>query len=158
METLTIDVLIFYTALIFVGFFIACLELAFQYFMMPNMILYPWAVLLSRISRKNEIFRHLMRPFGRCRYCNCTWISVYCYFILFGYNIQILFLVGISFFFLKILSATSAFVNINAIKVDEVEGVKYAIDTPWQAMMKSYVILGLFEIIICAIPIIFHLF
>lgn len=141
METTT---LIFYASLIFIGFFVASLELAFQYFMMPNMILYPWAVLLSKISRINEPLRHLMRPMGRCRYCNATWIAMYAYFFLFGHDLSVLFLIGTTFFWLKVLSELKPFAEIDGTKVDEVRGITYATATPWQAMLKSYVILGAF--------------
>lgn len=152
------ETIIFYTELIFVGFFIAGLELAFQYFMMQNMILYPYAVLLSRISRINEPLRHLMRPLGRCRYCNATWVAIYAYFILYGYNIKVLFLISIVFLWLKILSELNPFKNIDGVKVDEIEQVTFGGETPWQSMMISYLILGSFYALIYLSPIIIKFF
>jgi hypothetical protein len=154
METITATTLIFYASLIFIGLFVAGLELAFQWFLMPNMIMYPYAVFLSNLSKKNEIWRHLTRPLGRCRYCNATWIAIYTFFILYGHDIRVLFLIGTTFIWLKIFSAMPAFADIDGNKVDDVRGVTYATATPWQAMMKSYAVLGSFYALVYLIPIV----
>lgn len=153
------ELLELFLQLIVIAFFVACLEMAFQYFMHPNMILYPYAVLLSWIAQKGEIWRHLMRPLGRCRYCNGIWISFYVFKALFPYLIiqkfiVVLLVFGLTAFFIRILS-TYLFPEIDpAGKVDEARQVVFAhANTPYQAMLKSYAILGSFYALVFGLPV-----
>jgi hypothetical protein len=140
METLTFQ---FFGQLVVLAFLVACLEMAFQYFMMPNMILYPYAVLLAHFARKNGAFRHLARPLGRCKYCNSIWIGFYVFYYFFGYSITVLLLFGLIFLFVRLLS-DYVFQNVDGIMVDSVYGFEYPKDSTWQDMMKAYVVLGIF--------------
>jgi hypothetical protein len=133
------------TVMFALGFFSSCLAMVFQWFMMPNMILFPWAVLLAKGSRINEVWRHLMRPLGRCRYCNGTWISIYVYKHFFGFNIEVLFIIAATWFWIMIIS------DYIFTKVDPNEAVEkiyhfeeFKRPTPVIPMLKSYIILGAF--------------
>lgn len=149
---------------------VASLEMTFQYYMQPNMILYPYSVLLSWISAKGEVWRHLMRPLGRCRYCNGVWIFIYSYTYLTRYELIpklqfiptiIVVLLGIGLLSVLItILGKYVFPDVDAAgKTDEERKVSYMIElrdeetllpkmvmknTPWQAMLKSYVLLGIF--------------
>jgi hypothetical protein len=141
METFAIT---FFFEVLALAFMVACLEMTFQMFMQKNMILYPWAVLLANIAKHNEVLRHLMRPMGRCRYCNSIWISFYVYVYFFGYNISVLLMFGLTTLFVKLLS-DYVFKDVDAnTGVDERYKIVYKQDTPWLAMMKSYGVLGAF--------------
>jgi hypothetical protein len=131
-----------------ISFITACLAMMFQVFQQPNMIAYPWAVLLMRISQKGEIWRHLMRPFGRCRYCNGVWITIYAYKYVFGFNLLILFAMGLNFFFVWVLDHYVIKDIDPNLKVEAIYKVQFGPPTPWQAMMKSYAILGTFYALI----------
>ena len=154
METLTFT---FIGQLFFLAFAIACLEMMFQYFMSKNMILYPWAVLLAKISHSNGVLRHLMRPMGRCRYCNAIWIAFYVFVYFFGYSITVLLLFGLVTLFVRLLS-TYVFADVDSVTpVDEFYGYKYPADTTWQQMMKGYAILGTFYLFMyVVVPLIIH--
>ena len=126
---------------------VACLEMTFQMFMQPNMILYPYSVLLSAIARKGEVWRHLMRPLGRCRYCNAIWIMIYAYKYFFGFDVIILLAFGLTTLFVKLLTSY-IFPDVDAAsKTDEARGISYIIDTPHGAMLLSYIILGGFYVV-----------
>jgi hypothetical protein len=154
METLTFT---FCGQLIFLAFFVACLEMTFQYFMQPNMILYPWAVLIAKISHWHPIARHLMRPMGRCRYCNGIWISFYVFVFFFGYSITVLLMFGLVTLFIKLLSDYVFVKEFNPLAVDEKFNFTYAQDNTWQEMMKGYAILGAFYLFMyVGVPLIIH--
>lgn len=123
----------------------AGLAMMFQVFQQPNMIFYPWAVLIAHIAKQGEIWRHLMRPFGRCRYCNGIWITIYAYKFLFGFNPLIILAIGLNFIFIWVLDYY-VIIDIDPVKkVDKLHNITFKEEyTPWQAMMKSYVILGSF--------------
>lgn len=154
-------------------FFIACLELMFQYFMQPNMILYPYSVLLSKIASKGEVWRHLMRPLGRCRFCNAIWITFYAYQHFYKLDLTVLLAFGLTTLFVQLLTKY-VFKDVDpATKTDDERGVSYVIDviydengkkteiiknTPWQSMLISYLILGAFyAIVYLLIPYIINL-
>jgi hypothetical protein len=139
-----------------ISFITACLAMMFQVFQQPNMIAYPWAVLLMRISQKGEVWRHLMRPFGRCRYCNGIWITIYAYKYVFGFNLLILFAMGLNFFFIWVLDHyVIKDIDPND-RVETIYNVQFGPPTPWQAMIASYTVLGSFyAVIYIVIPIIF---
>jgi hypothetical protein len=141
--------------IIVVSFITACLAMMFQVFQQPNMIAYPWAVLLMRISQKGEIWRHLMRPFGRCRYCNGIWITIYGFKLLFGIHWLLICAMGLNFFFVWVLDHhVIPDINPND-KVETIYNVHFGPPTPWQAMMKSYAVLGSFyAVIYIVLPII----
>lgn len=131
--------------LILIGFLVACLELTFQMYMQPNMILYPYGVLLMKLSQKGEVMRHLMRPLGRCRYCNATWIAFYVYVYFYGYDLSVLLLVGITTLFVKILSDHSPFKDVDANgKIEALYGVAITGNTPPGSMLWAYLILAIF--------------
>lgn len=123
---------------------VALLEMTFQYFMQPNMILYPYSALLSYIANKGEVWRHLMRPLGRCRYCNATWITFYAYKYALGLDLYVLFAFGMTTLFVNLLTKY-VFSDVDpATKTDSAYGIEYNSDTPVKAMLYSYVILGVF--------------
>lgn len=148
---------VFLVQLIILGFVIAALEMFFQRCMLPNNILYPYGVLLSTLAWQGEIWRHLARPLGRCRYCNSAWISFYVYAFLYGYSLPVLLLMGLTAFFVAILSELAMFKEIDPVdKIDGYYDREYGKDTPWQSMMWSYLILGGFYVTIyVVIPVIF---
>ena len=169
METIT-----FLFELMLLGLAVACLEMAFQMFMRPNAILYPYALLLLRLSMKNEVLRHIARPLGRCRYCNATWIAFYVYVYFYGYELPVLLMIGFTFLFLRLLD-TKVLRNIDPNDEVEKEYIasfvtesEYDFDingniylhavsgnTPAIPMLWAYLILGLFySIIYIVIPII----
>jgi hypothetical protein len=135
------------TTMFVLGFFSAGLGMVFQSFMQPNMIFYPWAVFLMKLSRINEVWRHITRPLGRCRYCNGTWISIYIYQYFFKtFDIQILLIIVPTWFWLKIFS-DYMFPDIDANgKVEAIYKINVSElpPTPVVPMLKSYVILGSF--------------
>lgn len=157
----------FIMVLIMISFLVACLEMTFQLYMQPNMILYPYSVFLSWFTEKGEVFRHLARPLGRCRFCNGTWIMIYTFIYLTKFNIlpKVSFIptiiliglsVGLTAFFINVLMQT-AFKGVDPVTMtDKERGMnryeKYIMEsnqvvltfTPWQAMMKSYGVLAVF--------------
>lgn len=154
---------------------VASLELAFQMFMRPNGILYPYSHLLLRLALKNEVLRHITRPLGRCRYCNATWIAFYVYVYFYGYELPVLLMVGFTYVTLYVLSETF-FRNVDPNAEVEAEYIsmyaysdEYEYDingkpsligitgnTPVIPMLWAYLILGLFySIIYVVIPIVF---
>jgi hypothetical protein len=142
---------------IIIGFLTASLAMMFQVFQQPNMIFYPWAVLLAHISKKGEMWRHLMRPFGRCRYCNGIWITIYAFKLMFGVHWLILLALGSNFIFVWLLDHY-VIPNVEPnTKVDTLYHIEFKhAQTPWQAMMRSYAVLGIFyAFIYIALPIIF---
>ena len=154
---------------------VASLELAFQMFMRPNGILYPYSHLLLRLALKNEVLRHITRLLGRCRYGNAIWIAFYVYVYFYGYELPVLLMVGFTYVILYILSETffkdvdpNAEVEAEYMYTyadsDEYEygltGKPYLINisgtTSVIPMLWAYLILGLFySIIYVVIPIIF---
>jgi hypothetical protein len=153
------DLLIQFATIVVLSFFVACLEMTFQYFMQPNMILFPYSVLLAKIASKGEVWRHLMRPLGRCRYCNAIWITFYSYKYLLHLDILVLLAFGVTTLFITVLSKY-VFADIDsASPADKLIGADYTIydenaekvvtiNTPYQAMLYSYVILGAFYAIV----------
>jgi hypothetical protein len=140
------ETIIYFTLVLIIGFFAAMLELAFQAFMQPNMVFYPWAVFLMKLSQKHEILRHLTRILGRCRYCNGTWIGIYAYLYFFPFDLRILFVIGITFMFIR-LYTQYLFTDIDANgKVEALFG--WSSDdlepTPVKPMLQTYVIMGCF--------------
>jgi hypothetical protein len=105
------------------------------------MIFYPWAVLLAHISKKGEMWRHLMRPFGRCRYCNGIWITIYAFKLMFGVHWLILLALGSNFIFVWLLDHY-VIPNVEPnTKVDTLYHIEFKhAQTPWQAMMRSYAV------------------
>ncbi len=150
METFTIT---FFFEVLALAFLVACLEMTFQMFMQKNMILYPWAVLLANIAKRNEVLRHLMRPMGRCRYCNSIWISFYVFVYFYEYHISVLLMFGLTTLFVKLLS-DYVFKDVDAVTgVDEQYKIVYKQDTPWLAMMKSYgVLCAFYSVVYIVIP------
>lgn len=144
----------FITIAIF-ALFIGTLEMMFQMYMQPNMILYPWSVLLAKISSKGETWRHLMRPLGRCRFCNAIWITFYAYWIVFGFDLPMMLLAfGLVTTSVELLGKyifptvdasgrTDAELGYSYMHFDA-DGNYVMKNTPWQNMLKSYVILGAF--------------
>ena len=132
------------TLFVFVlSFMTACVAMMFQYFMMPNMIAFPWAVLLMRISQKGEIWRHLMRPLGRCRFCNGIWITMYAYMYFRKLEAIMVLAMGLNFFFIWILSRYVIMEVDPNERVEEIFKVEWKVKhTPYQAMLKSYAIIG----------------
>jgi hypothetical protein len=135
------------------GFFVAGLGMVFQWFMMPNMIFYPWAVLLMKASRINEVWRHITRPLGRCRYCNSTWIAIYVYknkYIFGSLDVKVLFVIAATWFWLKIFT-DYVFKDVDPNgKVEALFGFDSSIlpPTPVIPMLKTYLILGTFYFMI----------
>ena len=145
------------TLLIFIlGITTGVIGMMFQYFMMPNMILFPYAILLSKIASKGEIWRHLMRPLGRCRYCNSIWICMYAYIYIIGFNPLILF--AFAFNFLTVYAFSNYIMpNLDpSAEADKTTKVVFGYkNTPWQAMLKTYAIMGFgYAIIYGIIPLI----
>ena len=142
---------------IFLGIITATIEMMFQYFMLENMILFPYGILLAKIASKGEIWRHLMRPLGRCRYCNGIWITIYTYLFFFEFSPIILIAMATNFISIWLYS-NFVFQDVDAASVaDHHIKVKYQYPTPWPAMLKSYIILGIaYSIIYGIIPIIAH--
>jgi hypothetical protein len=148
-----------------IGFMAACLGMCFQRFMEKNMIFFPWAVFIAWLSMKGEVWRHLTRPLGRCRYCNSTYIALYGFYLLvYPYmdlpdkmKILCMFLsVGITFFFIKIFTDylfPDIDPNGDAEKylelVSKIEKMK---PTPVRPMLWSYLVIasvyGFFYIVI----------
>ena len=146
------------TTLLFLGFFVAGLGMVFQFFMTPNMIFYPWAVLLMKIARKGEIWRHLMRPLGRCRYCNSTWIAIYVYksrYFFGSLDLRVLVLIAATWIWLKLFS-DYIFRHIEPNeKVEAIYGLHDLPPTPAVPMLKAYMILAVFySMIYIVIPLV----
>ena len=146
----------FLTIIVF-SMFVGLLEMMFQYFLQPNMILYPYSVLLSKLSSKSEVLRHLMRPLGR--FCNAIWITFYSYNYIFGFDIYVLFAFGMTTFWVEVLGKYVFKEVDSAGKTDAEEGVSYMEwdeesmsmkmrNTPWQSMLWSYLILASFYAVI----------
>lgn len=137
-----------------IGSITAIVEIMFQYFMQPNMILYPWAVLLAKIASKGEMWRHLMRPFGRCRFCNGIWICMYTYIYILGLNPLILFAFAFNFAGVYLLGKYVFPFLDPAENVDKELKIKFEhANTPWQDMLKTYAIMGFsYSIIYGVIP------
>lgn len=113
--------------LVLLAALVACLEMAFQFFMMPNMILYPYGVLLSKLSHVNNVFRHLASPLGRCPYCNGTWVAFYVYKYFYGVSLPVLLLIGVTMLFVYLLQKHIFFKVEPAYRIDsKLYGVKYA--------------------------------
>lgn len=138
----------------------ALIEMMFQYFMQPNMILYPWAVLLSKIASKGEHWRHIMRPLGRCRYCNSVWITMYSFLYIFhsAFVLQtilwLLVALGINFFSLHMLTNhIIPHIEPNE-RVDQILKIEFKHPfTPHMSMLKAYGIMGIgYAIIYGVIP------
>lgn len=141
METFTMT---FFFQILALAFLVACLEMTFQMFMQKNMILFPWAVLLANIAKHNEVLRHLMRPLGRCRYCNAVWIAFYVFVYFYGYHISVVLMLGLVTLFVQLLS-DYVFTKVDAVsEVDADYQIVYKQSTPWLAMIKSYGVLGAF--------------
>ena len=128
----------------------------FQWFQQPNMIFWPWAILLSKISSKGEMWRHLMRPLGRCRYCNGIWITMYAFIYIFGFNLLILLAMAMNYMSIYLLS-TYVITNLDpAAQADKHLKIQFEhANTPWQDMLKTYAIMGAgYSIIYGIIPLI----
>lgn len=146
--------LIYFGTIIVLGFFAGCLALAFQWFMHPNMIFYPYGVLLFKLSLKGQVLRHLCRALGMCRFCNGTWIGIYMYLYYYPLDIRVLFVIGITFLFLYSLS--ERFKDIDPytaigkkLNVD-IAAIK---DTPISSMLWTYLIIAsVYSIIYLLIP------
>jgi hypothetical protein len=137
-----------------IGITTALIGMMFQYFMETNMILYPWAVFLSWLAEKNEVLRHLTRPFGRCRFCNSIWICAYAYMYIIGLNPLILFAFAFNFIGVWFLSNYVFKATDPTSAVDKIRKVQFKHEyTPWQAMLKTYAIIGFgYSIIYGVIP------
>jgi hypothetical protein len=96
-----------------------------------------------------------MRPLGRCRFCNAIWITFYAYEILYGLNIYVLFAFGATTFWVEVLSKyvfpdvasaerTDKELGIDHTEWDDESMTMVMKNTPWQAMLWSYLILGVF--------------
>lgn len=157
MEHMIFNLFYYFAIVAILGLFVAALELAYQCFMEPNMFFYPWAVLLHKLARKNQILAHLTRVLGRCRYCNATWVGIYAYLYLgFDLDLKILFVIASVFFFLKILTAWSIFDDIapnrKVAEIYDKKEVKMP-PTPPIPMLWAYLIMGIiYSIIYIVIP------
>lgn len=156
-ETLSLGSVLGLTLLIFlIGVITGIIEMMFQYFMQRNMILYPWAILLAKIASINEPLRHLMRPFGRCRFCNSIWICMYTYIYIIGFNPLILFAFAFNFMTVWLLTKYVFPLVEPSEDADEDLQIEHKYQyTPWQAMLKTYAIMGVgYAIIYGIIPLI----
>ena len=142
--TLTLGSFLGMTLILFlIGTITAIIGMMFQYFMQPNMILYPWAVLLAKIASKGEVWRHLMRPLGRCRFCNSIWICMYTYLYFIPLSPIILFAFAFNFMGVWALSKYVFPAVEPSTEVDKISKIRFEQEhTPWQAMMKTYAIMG----------------
>ncbi len=152
------DLLLFFFQVLIIGIFAACLEMAFQMFMQPNMFLYPWSVFIMNLAHRNEVWRHLTRVLGRCRYCNGTWVGIYIYLYFFPFDLRVLLVIGITFLLIRIL--TDLFTDIDPVGKTEAL-YNYDSDslapTPIKPMLQTYVIMGAFySIVYIVIPLIYN--
>lgn len=126
----------------------ACLAMTYQIFMLPNMIFYPVAVGLGHLANINQMWNHISRPLGRCRYCNAIWIGSFAFSYKFGHTIFLLLFFGMIPIFVFLLSKY-VFPKVDPNKkVDKKYGFSYTSRTPWPDMLKSYVIIGSFYLVI----------
>lgn len=51
-----------------------------------------------------RLLAYLAKPLGLCQYCNGTWLAIITYILIFGFNWLIILFIGITFFFIKLLS------------------------------------------------------
>jgi hypothetical protein len=116
------------------GAAIAMLGMAFQAFMRPGQIFNWYALWLIKMVEKSttkqivkvkvwdcfddaswedeeinakwyyRLIAKLSKPLGLCPYCNTTWIAIIFYLIYFGISFNIFLLIGIVWFFVKIIS------------------------------------------------------
>lgn len=143
------------TIIFIIAIISSLMGMMFQKFMEPNMIAFPWAVLLFKIAKKGEIWRHLMRPLGRCRYCNSIWIMMFIFKYIFGLHIFIFLSMGLTFGLVYFWDTyVMKDIDPNG-KVEKIYNYEWEIKfTPWQAMMKSYIILICPYVIVYIAPVI----
>ena len=128
--------------LLLLGFVVATLEMAFQHFMMPNMFFYPYAVLLSKIASKGDVWRHLTSPFGRCPYCNSTWIAFYTFQYFYDLKLTVLLLFGTTYIFVYLMKTYIFHMIDPAMSVDSIYDRKYEFVIEPIPMLYTYLILG----------------
>lgn len=104
--------------LVLFGVLVAFLEGAFQYYQKPDMIFNRYGIFLESLNKKayksiNPIIRsfipYLLKPLGLCPYCNGTWITIILYYIYFGLNLNMLFAIGLFWFFTRLLKLTKIY-------------------------------------------------
>ena len=118
--------------LFLIGIAISMLGMAFQAFMRPGQIFNWYAIwlenivnqsLTKRIVPKRKVtpcgieytkdykpqrwyiilLAKLSKPLGLCPYCNSTWIAIIFYVIFFGIGFDLFLLIGIVWFFVKMI-------------------------------------------------------
>lgn len=117
--------------LFLLGAGVAMLETAFQFMQQDGQIFMKYRTMLmyfvkkaTEIAKKKDYFSncrgwvyksgkqpwyilmmaYLAKPLGICPYCNGTWLAIAAFILIFGLNLIIFILIGITFFFIRLLT------------------------------------------------------
>lgn len=113
MNMLQFDIATAITLLLF-GLLTACLEFAFQHYLEPDMIFERYGRWLESMKSKpigqgffkqkfNRFIKFLIYPLGYCPYCNGTWVTLILYWIIWGFNLNMVFSIGTFWMFARLI-------------------------------------------------------
>jgi hypothetical protein len=141
--------------IILLGITVGCLEMAFQHYMWPNNIFYPYGYLLAKVGNVNSVLLFVASPLGRCPYCNGTWIAFYAYKYFYGINLPVLLCIGVVMITVSVIKEKIFLFSIDsAVKIDEVlEIERRFIKSPWPILGALLLIGWVYFVIYVIVPI-----
>lgn len=99
--------LLFLLRIVILGLLTACLTMFIEHCMEREMIFRRWYLYLTyhwirTWRRKDRWKRYILKPLGLCHYCYGTWIAIFTYITLVGFDIAIFLLIASNYLFIRL--------------------------------------------------------
>ena len=99
--------LLFLLRIVILGLLTACLTMFIEHCMEREMIFRRWYLYLTyhwiRTWRRKDRWKgYILKPLGLCHYCYGTWIAIFTYITLVGFDIAIFLLIASNYLFIRL--------------------------------------------------------